>query len=175
MSGAPSDEGSGLSLENSVLQTLQFQEVSVRRILRGGTGISHYRPNQGFVNRKVIFVFTRLLLNREEVLKYVRKALATVLSVWSLTVILLSKVTPRYVILFTKGVSRPFSCNTSSGTLSLLEKYIAWVFPSSIFMFHRSHHEFSVRESHVTTDSHSVSPSWCRAPSGAHDHILITV
>jgi hypothetical protein len=30
-------------------------------------------------------------------------------------------------------------------------------------------------QSHVTTDDHSVSPSWCRAPSGAHDQILITV
>jgi hypothetical protein len=30
-------------------------------------------------------------------------------------------------------------------------------------------------QSHVTTDGQSVSPSWCRAPSGAHDQILITV
>jgi YD repeat-containing protein len=29
--------------------------------------------------------------------------------------------------------------------------------------------------SHVTTDGQSVSPSGCRAPSGAHDKILITV
>jgi hypothetical protein len=32
-----------------------------------------------------------------------------------------------------------------------------------------------VRVSHVTTDGQSVSPSWCRAPFGAHDQILITV
>jgi hypothetical protein len=30
-------------------------------------------------------------------------------------------------------------------------------------------------QSHFTTDDQSVSPSRCRAPSGAHDHILITV
>jgi hypothetical protein len=28
---------------------------------------------------------------------------------------------------------------------------------------------------HVMTDGQSVSPSWCRAPSGAHDQILNTV
>jgi hypothetical protein len=33
----------------------------------------------------------------------------------------------------------------------------------------------SVSQSHVTTDGQSVSPSWCRAPSGAQDQILITV
>jgi hypothetical protein len=30
-------------------------------------------------------------------------------------------------------------------------------------------------QSHFTTDNQSVSPSWCRAPSGAHDQILISV
>jgi hypothetical protein len=29
-------------------------------------------------------------------------------------------------------------------------------------------------QSHFTTDYQSVSPSWCRAPSGAHDQILFT-
>jgi hypothetical protein len=29
--------------------------------------------------------------------------------------------------------------------------------------------------SHIATDGQSVSKSWCRAPSGAHDHIFITV
>jgi hypothetical protein len=31
-----------------------------------------------------------------------------------------------------------------------------------------------VRVSHITTDGQSVSPSWCRAPSGAHDQIFIS-
>jgi hypothetical protein len=53
---------------------------------------------------------------------YVNKSLAAVLSIGSLHAILLSKVTPSYVTLFTKGRFRPFSCSTSSGTLSLLEK-----------------------------------------------------
>jgi hypothetical protein len=30
-------------------------------------------------------------------------------------------------------------------------------------------------QSHVTTDGQSVSLSWCRAPSAAHDQMLITV
>jgi hypothetical protein len=30
-------------------------------------------------------------------------------------------------------------------------------------------------QSHVATDGQSASQSWCRAPSGAHDHKLITV
>jgi hypothetical protein len=29
--------------------------------------------------------------------------------------------------------------------------------------------------SSVTTDGQSVSPSWCRVPSGAHDQMLCTV
>jgi hypothetical protein len=29
-------------------------------------------------------------------------------------------------------------------------------------------------QSHITTDGQSVSKSWCRAPSGAHDQIFIT-
>jgi hypothetical protein len=33
----------------------------------------------------------------------------------------------------------------------------------------------SQSQSHFTTDGQSVSPSWFRAPSGAHDQILITV
>jgi hypothetical protein len=33
----------------------------------------------------------------------------------------------------------------------------------------------SESQSHFTTDGQSVSPSWCRTPFGAHDHILITV
>jgi hypothetical protein len=40
------------SAENSVLQALQFQEVSARRMPPGGTGISHNWPNQNFVKRK---------------------------------------------------------------------------------------------------------------------------
>jgi hypothetical protein len=53
---------------------------------------------------------------------YMPKALATVLSTWRLHVILMSKVTPRYVTLFTKGMSRPLVVMRSQGLLSLLEK-----------------------------------------------------
>jgi hypothetical protein len=34
---------------------------------------------------------------------------------------------------------------------------------------------FDQSQSHIGTDGHSVSKSWCRAPSGAHDQIFITV
>jgi hypothetical protein len=33
----------------------------------------------------------------------------------------------------------------------------------------------SQSQSHITTDGRSVCPSWCRAPSEAHDQILVTV
>jgi hypothetical protein len=33
----------------------------------------------------------------------------------------------------------------------------------------------SQSQSHIATDGHSVSKSWCQAPSGAHDQIFITV
>jgi hypothetical protein len=33
----------------------------------------------------------------------------------------------------------------------------------------------SQSQSHIATDGQSISKSWCRAPSGAHDQILITV
>jgi hypothetical protein len=55
----------------------------------------------------------------------VRKALTTVLSMWCFHVIHLSKMTQRYVTLFTKRMSRRFSCNTSSGTISLRRNYSA--------------------------------------------------
>jgi hypothetical protein len=34
---------------------------------------------------------------------------------------------------------------------------------------------FSQSQSHIATDGQSVSKSWCRAQSGAHDQIVITV
>jgi hypothetical protein len=65
----------------------------------------------------------------------VPKALAAVSSVCSLHVILLSKMTPRYLTLFTNGMFRPFSWRSSPGF------QIAWIFPSLIFMFQRWHHD----------------------------------
>jgi hypothetical protein len=51
---------------------------------------------------------------------YMVRALATVLSIWSLHVILLSKMTPRYFTLFTNGIFLAFSCYTHMGTLNFL-------------------------------------------------------
>jgi hypothetical protein len=70
----------------------------------------------------------------------VSKALAAIFSC-SLHVILISKMTPRYLTLFTNWMFRPFSWRSSPGILRLLEKQIAWVFPSLIFMFQRRHHD----------------------------------
>jgi hypothetical protein len=39
----------------------------------------------------------------------------------------------------------------------------------------RSFKKIGQSQSHFTTDDQSVSPSLCRAPSVAHDQILITV
>jgi hypothetical protein len=35
--------------------------------------------------------------------------------------------------------------------------------------------QLSQIQSHITTESQSVGKSWCRAPSGAHDQIFVTV
>jgi hypothetical protein len=48
----------------------------------------------------------------EYVLMYMPKALAAVLSIWCLHVIIVSKLTLRYVELIIKRMSRPFSCST---------------------------------------------------------------
>jgi hypothetical protein len=45
------------------------------------------------------------------------KALASIVSICSLHVILLSKITPRYFTLFTKGMFRPFNVRRESGGL----------------------------------------------------------
>jgi hypothetical protein len=37
------------------------------------------------------------------------------------------------------------------------------------------HSQISQSQSHIATDGHSVCLSWCRAPSGAHDQILLTL
>jgi hypothetical protein len=40
---------------------------------------------------------------------------------------------------------------------------------------HSSRLSPSQSQSHIATDGQSACLSWCRAPSGAHDQILITV
>jgi hypothetical protein len=46
-----------------------------------------------------------------------------------------------------------------------------------IVAFNRAHHwDLSwLIQSHIATDGRSISKSWCRAPSGAHDQIFIIV
>jgi hypothetical protein len=49
------------------------------------------------------------LLNREYILINVLKALASIISMCNLHVIFLSKITPRYLALFTNGILIPFN------------------------------------------------------------------
>jgi hypothetical protein len=39
----------------------------------------------------------------------------------------------------------------------------------------RDHEFLKSSQSHIATDCQSISKSWCRAPSGAHDQIFITL
>jgi hypothetical protein len=93
---------------------------------------------------------------------YVRKTLSTVLLIWCLHDILLLKVTPRHATLFTKGISRPFSCYTTSGTLS------SWRHRLPVISLH-----WSLCSSAHTTDS----LRWGRvAVFGEHDvHISLSL
>jgi hypothetical protein len=56
-----------------------------------------------------MLVLNRSLLNREYVLINVLKALASIISICNLHVTFLSKITPRYFMLFTNGIFRPFN------------------------------------------------------------------
>jgi hypothetical protein len=56
-------------------------------------------------------------LNREYNLVNVLKALASIVSICRLHVIILSKITPRYFTLFTKGMFHPFNVRRESGSL----------------------------------------------------------
>jgi hypothetical protein len=86
----------------------------------------------------LIFALRFLLLNIEYILMYVPKALAAVVLMGSLHVILLTKMTPRYLAVFTNGMFRPFSwslCSrhsTSSRVDSLNLPYIDLYIPALI-------------------------------------------
>jgi hypothetical protein len=56
-----------------------------------------------------MFELYRSLLNRGYILMNVLKALASTISMCSLHIIFLSKITPRYFTLFTNGISHPFN------------------------------------------------------------------
>jgi hypothetical protein len=64
-----------------------------------------------------MLTLNRSFLNREYNLMNVLKALASIISICSLDVILLSKITPRYFTLFTKGMFHPFNVRRESGGL----------------------------------------------------------
>jgi hypothetical protein len=58
-----------------------------------------------------MLALNRSLLNREQTRIIVLKALASIIFMCNLHVIFLSKIAPRYVILFTNGISLPFNVN----------------------------------------------------------------
>jgi hypothetical protein len=84
--------------------------------------------------------------------------LASIIPMCGIHVIFLSKITPRYFTLFTNGTFRPFNVRRYSGALSQSQSQSQ-----------------SQNQSHIATDGQSFSKSWCRAPSGAHDQIFITL
>jgi hypothetical protein len=61
--------------------------------------------------------FNRSLLNRVQTLRTVLKAWDSINSMRILHVIFLSKITPRYFILFINGMFRSFSVRLASGGL----------------------------------------------------------
>jgi hypothetical protein len=63
-----------------------------------------------------MLVLNRSLLNKEYNLINVLKALVATVSMCSLHVNFLSKITPRYTTLFTKGIFRPFSVRGDTKT-----------------------------------------------------------
>jgi hypothetical protein len=68
-----------------------------------------------------MLMLNRSFFNREYNLMNVLKALASIVSMCNLHVILLSRIIPRYVTIFTNGIFRPFNVRReSSGLLTQL-------------------------------------------------------
>jgi hypothetical protein len=68
----------------------------------------------------LLLVLNRSLLDKEYNLINVLLVLIATVSMCSLHVIFLSKITQRYFTLFTKGIFRPFNVRRDSGGLSRL-------------------------------------------------------
>jgi hypothetical protein len=100
-----------------------------------------------------MLALNRSLLNREYILMNVLKALASIICMCNLHVILLSNNTPSHFTLFKNGIFRPFNVRRESGGLFRRVRPVSQ----------------SQSQSYITTDSHSVSMSWCRAQSGTFD------
>jgi hypothetical protein len=66
---------------------------------------------------KLILVLNSSLLSRGYILMNVLKSLVSIVSMCSLHVIFLSKITLRYFTLFTNGISSPFNVRRESGGL----------------------------------------------------------
>jgi hypothetical protein len=81
--------------ENPVLHSLQFQLMAFRHKFPDGTGTNHCRLTSALWRVNLILVLNLPLLNREYNIINVLKVLASILSVCSLNVILLSKMTAR--------------------------------------------------------------------------------
>jgi hypothetical protein len=69
-----------------------------------------------------MLALNRSLLNREYTLINVLKVLASIISMFNLHLIFLSKIAPKYITLFRKGMISPFSVRQDSGGPRLREK-----------------------------------------------------
>jgi hypothetical protein len=84
---------------------------------------------------------------------------------------------------FSVSTSRLLATGLSTETSTSSQYEIILVISCSITMEPRNSTKSSPRlslaqsqsQNHIVTDGQSVSKSWCRAPSGAHDQIFITV
>jgi hypothetical protein len=103
----------------------KFQKLGVCCKFPGGASVSHYWFNQ-------CLVLKRSFLNRDWTLISVLKALASIISMWNFHVILLSEITPKYFIWFTKGMFHLFNIRWASFGLCLWQKcvFIEFYVPS---------------------------------------------
>jgi hypothetical protein len=62
-----------------------------------------------------MLAFNRSLLNKEYTLINVLKALASIICMCNLHITFLSKLTPRYLTLFTNGIPFPFNVRRDTG------------------------------------------------------------
>jgi hypothetical protein len=85
----------------------------------------------------------------------------------SLHVIFLSKISPRYFMLFINGISCPFNITRESGGPIRGEKWIARVLSSLIFIFQRSP---GVAYSHITKQNSYASTNVEQEPLTNQPH-----
>jgi hypothetical protein len=69
----------------------------------------------------------------------------------------------------------PWLSPTNSSVVHLQFSFLYFLLYSMYSFYSSTPTALSSNQSHIATDGQSISKSWCRAPSGAHDQIFITV